>query len=204
MGCDIHLFTERKRTIDDTEKWVNCDNWILNPYHKENYPDNGPKYELNSLYKDRNYLLFSLLADVRNYSENTPISQPKGLPEDVSQVVKEISDRWDSDGHSHSWFLFSEIKAFAEVNPKIKASGFVSPQAAEKFDLNGETPNEYAQGVSKSLGWVHRKWEYDSPIIGFCNRIKQRIIDQFCYGYERSYKPEEMDDKFRIVFFFDN
>ena len=54
------------------------------------------------IYIGRCYSLFALLANVRNYAEITPISNPRGLPNDVSEIVKEMSDQWGCDGHSHS------------------------------------------------------------------------------------------------------
>jgi len=103
MGCDIHLFTERKRNINNEEKWVNVDNWKLNPYYDKN-DEEEREYELNSAYGNRNYTLFSLLADVRNYDDNKIISEPKGFPEDASEIVKKHNEYWEGDGHSHSFF----------------------------------------------------------------------------------------------------
>jgi hypothetical protein len=46
-------------------------------------------------FSDRDYRLFALLADVRNYrSDIIPISHAKGLPFDVSKEVKQFSDSW--------------------------------------------------------------------------------------------------------------
>lgn len=89
MGCDIHLFTEKKRTINNQEKWVNVDNWKINHWKIE--PEES-EFEVNSAYCDRNYDLFAILSDVRNYDHVKPISEPKGLPPDVSEIVKKQSD----------------------------------------------------------------------------------------------------------------
>lgn len=64
MGCDIHLYVEgRKR---GTTSWQ--------PY--------------GGRFSERIYGMFAKLADVRNYSGITPISQPRGVPSDVSWSVK--------------------------------------------------------------------------------------------------------------------
>jgi len=115
MGCDIHLFTERKRAINSQEKWTNVDNWKINPYY-DGEDKQEKEYELNSAYRYRNYNLFSILADVRNYRENKPISEPKGLPNDVSEIVKIENDIWESDGHSHSYFTMKELYDYHEEN----------------------------------------------------------------------------------------
>ena len=84
MGCDIHFHSEIKRS----GKWEH--------YSTNNIP--------------RHYALFSVMANVRNYPRtHQPISEPKGLPEDVSELTKMCSDYFGVDGHSHSWLSAKEI-----------------------------------------------------------------------------------------------
>jgi hypothetical protein len=85
MGCDIHLHIEIKLN----NKW-------------EHYA--CPRIE-------RWYQLFAKMAGVRNYVESgvIPISLPKGIPEDVTSITKYDYERWDTDGHSHSWLNLKEI-----------------------------------------------------------------------------------------------
>ena len=33
MGCDIHLYTERKRSVNGKTQWINVDYWKKNPYY---------------------------------------------------------------------------------------------------------------------------------------------------------------------------
>lgn len=83
MGCDIHLHVE----IKINGKW-------------EHY---------STPYIDRSYWLFSLMAGVRSGTESPrPISEPRGLPEDISVVTKLDNDCWGRDGHSHSWLSATE------------------------------------------------------------------------------------------------
>ena len=84
MGCDIHLHTEVKI--------------------------NGEWHHYSVLRVRRDYKLFAQMAGVRNYYEVTPISEPKGLPQDASFLTKFDADRWDVDGHSHSYLDAQEIK----------------------------------------------------------------------------------------------
>ena len=88
MGCDIHLFVEVK-----TEN-----GWEL--YSSPNI--------------QRNYSLFAKLANVRNYGNIVPISEPKGLPEDVSFLVRKEREDFDTDGHSDSWIGIEEIKTLED------------------------------------------------------------------------------------------
>ena len=101
MGCDIHLFREKK---------VN-DSWeCLEPYEivKDEYDDGKEYPEIDNPYISRNYALFGFLAGVRHQIPEG--FNPRGLPTDVSTLVNGDSERWDLDGHSHSWLSLSEIK----------------------------------------------------------------------------------------------
>jgi len=83
MGCDIHAHTEIKV---DGEWLYFADNFIT-----------------------RNYTVFAKMAGVRNYDDIEPISEPRGLPDDISKMTRLHRDRWGVDGHSDSWLSFDEI-----------------------------------------------------------------------------------------------
>ena len=201
MGCDIHLFTEIKKSINSQDKWVNADNWRYNPYYKEGSDDGEEMLHVESLYSGRNYELFGILAGVRD-PNNDAIDDPRGLPEDVSSVTKKASDRWDGDGHSHSWLTLRELKEYQGLHPVVKRSGFISPEAAELLDAGEETPDVWCQATSVTT-WVKREWEegYDTlkPIV---DAMDKRVRNEFwVWGDEE--RPE-LDEKIRIVFWFDN
>lgn len=83
MGCDIHLYTE----VKVEGQWY-C-------YGHPNVP--------------RNYVLFALMADVRNEGGRYhPVSKPKGLPSDCSVVVQRAAAGYQG-GHSHSWLSAQEL-----------------------------------------------------------------------------------------------
>lgn len=196
MGCDIHLFTERKRSINNEQKWVNADNWKLNPYYEENNEDGESKYNLNSAYRHRNYALFSILADVRNDSENKPISEPKGLPGDISEVVKAESDKWDGDGHSHSFFTMKELYDYYEQNNIVKFSGLVDENGAKEIEA-GKMPNSWCKASTrKELIW--KEWQQENYVLkNFIEALERHFESEY-------YRKEEDSEKFRIVFWFDN
>ena len=115
MGCDIHVYTEVKKD----GQWVSTDRW-----ETETNDDGSERvyrpYE-SSIYSERNYDLFAILADVRNgvgfagcdTGEGfVPISSPKGMPENASVEVKNVAESWDADGHSHSWVTLAELLAY--------------------------------------------------------------------------------------------
>lgn len=87
MGCDIHAYVE----IKIHGKW-------------QLYSQ--PRIK-------RDYDLFGKMAGVRNEFE-IPIAKPRGLPKNVSEIVKLESDFDGSDGHSHSWLNRKEIMALIE------------------------------------------------------------------------------------------
>lgn len=87
MGCDIHAHFE----IKVAGKW-------------EHYtiPDIG-----------RNYPLFERMAGVRGDNKNA-MAAPRGLPDDISIVTALDANRWEGDGHSHSWLSALEIAQLEE------------------------------------------------------------------------------------------
>ncbi len=100
MGCDIHMTVERLEGdgFDEDRRPL----WQSMSPPKDEYGD----YEWP---EDRNYTVFAALADVRRRDTGTPISKPRGIPEDASGRARRMHDEWSSDGHSHSWLLLSEV-----------------------------------------------------------------------------------------------
>lgn len=146
MGCDIHLFAERKARHPLfwwKVQWVSIDKYTLNPDFGSD--DSEPKFHIDR--KDRfytggrNYNLFCALAGVRSYQFNgepKQVSEPKGLSNHCFQIMEEI-ERYGSDGHTHSWNTLAELERFDwseygktcndfvnEVLPKLKAASRTS------------------------------------------------------------------------------
>lgn len=84
MGCDIHVRAERR---SETGEFISM------------HGDFGFHW--------RNYGVFGWLADVRNYSGLTPLSQPRGLPADLDATEDEMTD--DLNLHSVSWLSLHEL-----------------------------------------------------------------------------------------------
>lgn len=84
MGCDIHLHIELKVK----GKWIHYNNPSI----------------------VRDYRLFAKMGGVRNDEEYTlPICNPKGLPEDISEITFIAYKKWEDDGHNFSWLSSDEI-----------------------------------------------------------------------------------------------
>jgi len=205
MGCDIHLYTEIKHTVNNKEIWVNSDNWKYNPQYIKDNVDGEYMLEVEPIYTHRNYELFSVLADVRNGGDMKYIVQPRGIPEDVSEITKVESDKMDSDGHSHSWLTLQELINYQKENVRIKRSGMITLDDAEKLDKGEGTPEMWSEWTSPTMNWVYREWEEEYDIL---KPLIDSLTDVICKLYwckklddRDDYKLSEM---IRIVFFFDN
>lgn len=155
MGCDIHFHVEKK---DENGKWISADRWTVDPYECGDQEDIGIKWD-DRFYRSRNYDLFGILANVRNGrgfagvptgTGFNPISEPRGLPEDVSPEVKAISDRWDGNGHSHSWLTLAELLAY-DWNQTTKHTGMVNMLSFAEFQAKGKPQAWCGSVVGKTI-----------------------------------------------------
>lgn len=201
MGCDIHMFTEVLKTVDDKQVWVNVDDYRPNPYF--GIDSDEREFEHQDLHGGRNYSLFTLLAGVRDYSGKNPcISEPKGLPEDCSKLTAKAASDWEGDAHTHSWLTLAEIEAFQEKEPVMVYSGLISPSQAKELDEFGITPDSWCQGTSDKT-WVHREWKEKSvQLVPLIRKMRERLKDVM-WLFNNDY-DKELDNKIRIVFWFDN
>lgn len=137
MGCDIHLFTERRASADAPWELFavrrvceRCTGSGINPYHADEkcYWCRGTGVDVG--YSDRNYRVFSQLADVRNDGDVDPISGPRGLPGDMSETLEDLysgklgedEDSYDEihakfgawpGEHSRSWLTLRDLLDYA-------------------------------------------------------------------------------------------
>lgn len=151
MGCDIHLFAERRNGTG----WVSADNWTPDEYEEGRV---SVAYG-NRFYNGRNYDLFAILANVRNGrgfagcdtgDGFVPICEPRGLPEDVTPEVAAESESWGADGHSHSHLTLAEILSY-DWTQTTKKRGWIN--GVQLFEWSGyrrergEGPQSYSGGV---------------------------------------------------------
>ena len=106
MGCDIHIIIEQK--VKD--KWVGT------------FATNKAKYNDSLLGYHRNYDFFNRLAGVRCYN-GVKLNQPKGIPNNISDLSKLVINEWEGDGHSHSYFSAREFCDLFNKEFKGKARG---------------------------------------------------------------------------------
>lgn len=202
MGCDIHMYVEYKRTINGNEQWVCGDYFKHNPYYTTE-DKSEQRYSKLELHGNRNYQLFTTLAGVRDYSESVvPVSDPRGLPEDCCEFVTQENEKWDGDGHTHSWLSLKDLREYQNADPVMHYSGLISRKQQYALDSLGETPNEWCQGTNQE-GYERRKWsEPNKSLIPLIEKLQRRALELLQYEWQE-YNIEN-DTKIRIVFWFDN
>ncbi|AEJ81561.1 gp042 [Erwinia phage vB_EamP-S6] len=111
MGCDIHLYRERRINgeweTDTTRECESEEAEAEDPYYS---------YESGMGYYGRSYVLFAALSGVRSYSAMAiaPPAEDRGFPEDACDIHKWCSEQWDADGHSHGWLDMAELDTLIE------------------------------------------------------------------------------------------
>ncbi len=149
MGCDIHAIVQRKNSDDVWET-------IELPEH------------VSSALHQRDYDVFAILAGVRG--DITPISEPRGLPEDFESTQDEYGTVFagadpivrDADGdlisydrymgdHSYSWLTLAELNEYSWAG-LVKHYGFVAHKdywGWNKYDrAEMRDPRSYCKGAS--------------------------------------------------------
>ena len=116
MGCDIHLFVECRKSANGEKRWVSVDKWEILPYYEEDSFE--PDIVCQHLYDDRNYAVFGILACVRIEKYIEYIADPRGLPFNVSKIVKKNYMENSVDYHSCSWITLDELKIFRDKHNK--------------------------------------------------------------------------------------
>lgn len=122
MGADIHFYIETR--ADDNNPWG------VDTFHNtEEILEEGeepPYIEISAKhakwgYGQRNYYMFSVLANVRG---NGALYEPRGVPQDISPIMRTHIDRWASDGHSHSYLSLDEFKECLDVIDTTEESSY--------------------------------------------------------------------------------
>jgi hypothetical protein len=147
MGCDIHLHIEVK---------------INGTWHHWGAPD-----------IKRSYTLFALMAGVRSYDDIKPIVEPRGLPEDLTELTRIDYENWYGGCHTPSWLTAEEMEQVFEQYQSI--CGARNPK--EKYPLislehnilhtylfgNGfSTPNKYPSDNQEDVQDVRFVFWFDN------------------------------------------
>lgn len=220
MGCDIHLYVERR----ENGRWVTADLWTPNQYYKPGNDEGEDPFTVeydNRFYTQRSYNLFGMLANVRNGRGFAgiktgegfiPIAMPRGLPEDVCDEVRHVSERWGVDGHSHSWFTVSELLRY-DWNQTTQHQGVVDAVNYLLWKYEGK-PRSWAGSVDGpsvkhvsnaemdeviNRGWAENHYtlvRWSEPYHASAGRFYTETLPKL----QGLGNPDDV----RIVFFFDN
>ena len=143
MGTDISMYAEVRRN----KQWIKVGNKFKNEWYRKNKPiDDWNKPYTDHPYDDRNYALFAILADVRNgvgiagYKTSNvfnPIAEPKGLPEDITDEVREELEDY---GYGYSYFTLKELKDY-DWNQIVMHFGVISEEQYIKMKETGKNPD---------------------------------------------------------------
>jgi hypothetical protein len=241
MGCDIHLHAEirehgRWHKVDPSFPCRDCNGTgTRNTKHAKTKEDieqlcwwcKGSKVA-REWYGGRNYDLFAMLADVRNgrgfagcYTGSgfKPISDPKGLPSDVCWEIKEESDRWGCDGHSHSYLTVKELLEYPVDDMYSIKSGIMDVQTYHEWKEREKTdpkawPAGWCGGISgPNVVTVDEEELPARPdathVVGEWPTSYRECAEYFFGSKGTLAELQKLTDKYgednvRIVFWFDN
>lgn len=217
MGCDVHMYMEVR---DKEQCWheVSRQTVVHDPL------GDSQRIVNEYWYPGRNYDEFAILADVRNGygfagvdtgDGYVPLAKPKGLPDDVSLSIRERSDSWDIDGHSHSFLTLKELIADEDYwSQTTKKRGIVTNKQAEEFYGQGKLPDSWSGGMSPWPNDTHQQIEWQVTYRDQAYMIHHHLIpamhDMISYygagrimnDYKNDYRMGAED--VRLVFWFDN
>lgn len=150
MGTDISMYAE----VHKNKQWKKAGDVFKNGWYSKDRPlDDWNKPYTDHPYDGRNYDLFAILADVRNgrgFAGSltslgfNPISEPKGLPNDVTSKVAELLEDY---GYGYSYLTLKELKDY-DWNQSITHVGVLSEKQYIEMKEAGEHPNSWSGGIS--------------------------------------------------------
>ncbi len=199
MGCDIHFYVEHK--VDGV-------------WQQAFTPDAESERKGKYWYHGRNYALFGLLAGVRN-KNITPLSEPRDLPPDLSEGLKEEWRNWEGDGHTPSYFLLSELLKFRDG--KATHTGYVDVSGYRQLLKNG-FPDQWRYDVFRGsnkavvdnakMGRILNMASFLGDIEYFTEVIwempNNEIGKDFWQTLDDIQKLDSNPENIRCVFWFDN
>ncbi len=200
MGCDIHLYVEMRNK--ESKKWESLDHTKYDKYFDE--------YGVDHVYDDRDYKVFSILANVRNYDNIEPISDPRGVPFDTCELIrKEYDAYYEYDMHSASYVTLKELNDYKQSHSKIKNYGMITPKQYEDLQ-NGILPTSWCRWTTDET-YVEAEWELplaSTSLDSLIDTLEKLTLKHVQYTFtseeDKQEKIKSYADDVRIVFWFDN
>lgn len=196
MGTDIHICAEARKN----NQWVEV---------KVDFKDNHM----------RNSILFTILAGLENdFVEWTPISEIKGLPDDISEDVKE--ELKTEDRYGYSYYTLKELRDY-DWNQSLILFGIINEKQYVKLKESGEYPKQWRARIHGEGIIVIDSETMDKILGGYISRtpgvsyyVKAEFPAKTCRAcclkfYEDMISLETLipkggtDEDIRIIFAFD-
>lgn len=156
MGCDIHIYRERR---------ING-NWETDTdVEISNIEEDYKSYESGCGWFNRNYHVFAAFSNVRSY-DNLPVSPPaenRDFPDDVTDINAACKAQWDSDGHSHGWLSLGELKYLQE---QYENAMVTHSDNSDKWGNIAEYIGQYIKQITKE-GYFDGLPDEDCRIVFF-------------------------------------
>ena len=165
----------------------------------------------------RNYALFSVLADVRNDNDISPVFPVRGFPSDASPECAENFEQWGADAHTPSWITAAEFNAYPWRTP-VKVRCVVTEAQYQVFLATGR-PQIYCRCVSGGGAVTIGPAEMGAILSGKTPRspgARYYVRIEFETTVEEMVGPDSLDsirkelsgfgapESTRLVFWFDN
>jgi hypothetical protein len=144
MGTDIHCFVEKEVSEGVWEKQYGFESDWYKP--NDEYFGGDCYKSTDQPIESRNYTLFTLLCGVRDRDQGiTPISEPRGLPDDISSETKTyFDDDWEL--HSVSNVTLKELLSALDDDQEVTREVIVSMSEYKQYIKTGIVES-YCRGV---------------------------------------------------------
>lgn len=207
MGCEIHLYIEKKcYSYKDKQRengvWV-----VKNPIIEQDefylYPDeNYRQFYIENGYLERDYELFGVLAGVRR--EDLQVFNRKGLPVDCSRLLKDQYKDWGEDAHSVSYLTLAELKTYFNAKNEVTFKGMIEIKQYKEF-LKTKKSNK----PNYDLLYPYCRWTTCEGYTSFEEKVPisfsfKNFYDEVISKMEKLKYSSDSDEDIRIVFWFDN
>jgi hypothetical protein len=213
MGCDIHMYVERK--VGGVWQQVSEEEGVRHPYWQESMNEESKKhFERKCWDPGRNYALFGLLAGIRS-TIFSPFIMPRGIPEDLSEGVAAIWKEWDGDGHTPSFLTLPELLSFQDTIEDVPC--FLDISQFKILKKTGKVPENYHYAPPPKIVPVsNEKMERIMNLAAFLDEreywtkvehkepVKEISKAFFVDIIEAMKKLSENPEEVRCVFWFDN
>jgi hypothetical protein len=108
MGTTIEIMTEKQ---NDSGEWVCVDDYIYDDIGDVEIPN--PVFSNYKMF----YAMFAVLANVNNRFGLVPISEPRGVPNNVSAICQEWLSNYEGMGFSHSYHTLQQMLDHTQREP---------------------------------------------------------------------------------------